>query len=292
MAISYTEARNYAGKITKDESSSNLSFLGTGINNSVRRRLAGYHYPFLEETNTDTTVANKRNYAKPANIGKLSTVKITVGSYTYTPKEAPSRMFFDKITETARTSNIPEWWYEYNGDVNFEPIPSSNGNIISFFGKKKLKDINAADYTTGTISLTNGSATVTGSGTTFTSEMVGRYLKSNNEGIWYKILSFTSATSITLDRTYQGATASNLSYTIAELIPLPDGFEDLPVYDAVSEYFMTQELDIQKAMYYKSRADELEIRMKREYGSKTDQVEINGIDYQIDNPNLYTSSIG
>jgi len=36
-----------------------------------------------------------------------------------------------------------------------------------------------ADYTTGTITLTDEDATVTGAGTTFTAGMVGRYLKYN-----------------------------------------------------------------------------------------------------------------
>jgi hypothetical protein len=70
----------------------------------------------------------------------------------------------------------------------------------------------SAVYNTGTITLTNGSATVTGSGTTFTSGMVGRQLKVN--GFIFTISAFASTTSITIDETWLGATAAGNSYTI------------------------------------------------------------------------------
>lgn len=71
-----------------------------------------------------------------------------------------------------------------------------------------------AHYTTGTVDLTNGDATVTGSGTTFTSAMVGRKFKiGSNNGI-YTVETYTSATSIELDRVWAGDTDTGLSYTI------------------------------------------------------------------------------
>jgi hypothetical protein len=63
-----------------------------------------------------------------------------------------------------------------------------------------------AEYTTGTASITNGSATVTGSGTSFTAAMVGRKIRFNGENAYYRILSFSSATSIALEVPYQGTT--------------------------------------------------------------------------------------
>lgn len=53
-------------------------------------------------------------------------------------------------------------------------------------------------YDTGTVAITEGSGTVTGTGTTFTSAMVGRKFRaSNGQGI-YDITGYTSATSITI----------------------------------------------------------------------------------------------
>lgn len=72
-------------------------------------------------------------------------------------------------------------------------------------------------YTTGTISVTNGSATVTGSGTswsTTTNAEVGEYIQLPDLK-WYRIVSIASNTSLTIEVSYYGSTASGQSYTIS-----------------------------------------------------------------------------
>jgi hypothetical protein len=73
-------------------------------------------------------------------------------------------------------------------------------------------------YTTGTIAVTNGNNTITGTGTTFTAGMVGRYILIGD--FWYKITTFTSTTSIAVGGTtaYSGPTASGIGYIIADRI--------------------------------------------------------------------------
>lgn len=71
-----------------------------------------------------------------------------------------------------------------------------------------------AEYTTGTASITNGSAAVTGTGTTFTAAMVGRKIRFNGETAYYRILSYTSATSITLEAPYQGSDDTDATFSV------------------------------------------------------------------------------
>ena len=73
-----------------------------------------------------------------------------------------------------------------------------------------------ADYDTGTISATNASTAITGSGTTWTYKMKGRKIRINDGLDYYIVKDVASTTSITLDRKYLGDTASGLSYTIFE----------------------------------------------------------------------------
>ncbi len=70
------------------------------------------------------------------------------------------------------------------------------------------------NYSTGTVTITQGSKTLTGSGTTFTSAMVGRKFRIQNEKAYYRIASYTSATVVTLDENYQGSDQSGASYEI------------------------------------------------------------------------------
>lgn len=70
-----------------------------------------------------------------------------------------------------------------------------------------------AIYSTGTVSYTQNSRTVTGSSTVWTSDMKGRKIL-GSDGAWYKIASVASNTSLTLSQPYQGPDASGADYRI------------------------------------------------------------------------------
>lgn len=72
--------------------------------------------------------------------------------------------------------------------------------------------ITAKPYETGTVSVTEGSATITGSGTTWSSAMVGRKFYCGNAT--YEIATFVSTTSMTLTTVYAGDSASGATYKI------------------------------------------------------------------------------
>lgn len=81
--------------------------------------------------------------------------------------------------------------------------------------------VTVAPYTTGTLALTLGSAAVTLTGGTFTTGMTGRSFRVGGRDEWYEF-SYVSATTATLDRVYEGATAAAATYSIFQNIyPLP-----------------------------------------------------------------------
>ena len=79
-------------------------------------------------------------------------------------------------------------------------------------------------YRTGTVAVTNGSPTVTGTGTLFTTAvnagdafaLVDANL--NPTGAWYEVLSVNSNTSLTLKQTYAGTTGSNNQYCVFNMV--------------------------------------------------------------------------
>lgn len=82
---------------------------------------------------------------------------------------------------------------------------------------KKYRGSTNSDYTTGTISVTNGDATITGSGTswnTSTNAETNEYIKLP-DGKWYKIVSIASDTSLEVEIDYVGSSTSGESYTIS-----------------------------------------------------------------------------
>lgn len=70
-----------------------------------------------------------------------------------------------------------------------------------------------APYSTGTATFTNASASVTGSGTTWTG-FAARKMALSYNAPFYRILSVGSATAVTLARTYLEATAAGVGYVV------------------------------------------------------------------------------
>jgi|GEM_PF-6242928 len=91
---------------------------------------------------------------------------------------------------------------------------SSTGDVAVVFawldGKLTWQRLTVA----GTIALTSGSATVTGSGTAWDAALEGRTLQVAASTDAYMILRVDSATTLTLARAYSGATASGQTYTV------------------------------------------------------------------------------
>lgn len=76
-----------------------------------------------------------------------------------------------------------------------------------------------ADYTTGTVTATQGSATLVGSGTTWTSAMVGRWVRIGAANELYQVTAYGSATSLTIESPtggtgWQAATTAGASYVL------------------------------------------------------------------------------
>jgi len=97
-------------------------------------------------------------------------------------------------------------------------------------------------YDTGTVTVTEGSTTVTGSGTTFTSAMVGRKFSVDGEPGIYTIAAYVSATEITLDRDYARDSDSGVAYVIfQDTYDLPT---DLRSLVAIRNLKTGRELDV------------------------------------------------
>ena len=101
-----------------------------------------------------------------------------------------------------RNKNMDEFAFALYGDVGA-------GNRVG------------TDYTTGTVTI-DSSGNVTGSGTTFTSAMVGKGFKADGHSVWYRVASYAGATSIVIEddlddvsTTYSGGAISGGStYTV------------------------------------------------------------------------------
>jgi len=296
--LSYSERRSLFGDLSNNSSSDNLSLADKLTNIEEKRILSSRNWPFLEKQFTTETDSSNQFVVLPQYVDRVFTVTVTVDDRVYSPKECPSRAVWDRLNETSVSSDIPEWWFVYDGKVGLYPEPATSSNTITINGKRLAKDLTIADYTTGGVVTTVlDSATVTGTGTTWATSMAGRWLRitesdtdDKGDGFWYEILSVASTTSLTLVRPYKGTaiTGGNAAYTISQCSLLPEQYQDLPIYGALRTYYTSVQPDNAKAQLYGGMYSQMEQSLIESYASKSESMVIDsGDDYQQSNPNLF-----
>lgn len=112
-----------------------------------------------------------------------------------------------------------------DADVLDGIIADRHGEIIAELSWTRIKAMavlqTTAPYDTGTVAVTNGSASVTLTGGTWTTAMTGRAFRVGTDTAYYEF-TYASATTGTLDRVYEGTTDSAADYSIWQSVyPLP-----------------------------------------------------------------------
>lgn len=297
--LSYTGARNLFGSLTNNTSTNNLVLGDVLINEGRRMMLGETEWPFLEDTYTFSTVASQQFYPFPYNYDKTINVTVTVGTVVYRPREISSRKDWDALNVTTSiTSNQPQFFFIYGGQIGFWPIPSTSlASACTLHFKKMVIDLSVADYTTGTITTaTNGSTAIVGTGTTWTTQMAGRFIRitysntaGTGDGYWYQIASVQSATTMTLSTAYQGTSiaAGTAAYAIGQMMIIPEKYQKGPVYYAAAVFWAKEGEDNGRSTKFMQMFEDIKQQMLEEYGNKTtDPTVDDGQDYSFINPNL------
>ena len=138
----------------------------------------------------------------------------------------------------------------------------SRDNCIIECGNYSILMSGSNPYSAGTVTINNGDTTVVGSGTTWTSGMVGQsiWLDSN----WYEILSFSDGQHITIG-IYSGVNLASQSYVIATITNSPrittvtvqnstssgikSYYSNNPVFDDLNVYGSVIGIDLQYSLF-------------------------------------------
>lgn len=299
--ISFTQQQTIFVDLSGNTSTANLT-RGAYLANIEQRYLLQKYFN-NEGSYTSVTVAQQQFYKMPPNYSKLKTVTITVGQLQWTLQEVLTRIEWDNLNVFPYYADIPAYFYVYpggdhGGKVGIYPIPSSNGNTLTFNYKFRIPDLSLADYATGTVSVTTGTTTITGSGTVWTpttnSTLESRWIQisqTKGDNLWYQVASVDSATSITLFQPYQGITVSGGSYTLGQMPILNEDFHDMLVWKPLVFYYTSIVDNKTKVAEYKGLYDEKVKQLEQYSGSKTIDVNL-GRRPTYQNPNLYSQNFG
>lgn len=266
----YEDAQDQA----QDDSAATLILIKRGINQGMQKFGAILNRQWRATERTFSLKADQQYYQMPEDCIRPKSIVVTIGSVEYDLKEVSNGEDWRELNaySTTERSTIPEKYYVKGGDLfGIYPIPSSDqtdAGLIAF--EPRMRRMTAADYTDGTIALTAGSNAVVGTGTTFTAAMVGRVLTltdgSDQDGIEYKIDSYTDATHITLENYYGGNSGTGLSYKIGEVADIPEEFHEALIDYALYRVFKRRK-DRRLSLDSKAAFDEAILLCKESYSS-------------------------
>jgi hypothetical protein len=172
------------------------------------------------------------------------------------------------------TSDVITNYFIKNNKIELYPTPNDSNHLLVFTYVKRVPDMTADDYTTGTVTVVKGSTTVTGSATTFTAAMVGRSIQVTTSGFWYRIKSFTSTTVVILEKAFQEDGSAGGAFTIGELPLIPEHLQPELTYNAIAFlYRRREELDL--AREYSSLWNKAILELSKYGSSKTTGITVN-----------------
>lgn len=253
------------------------------------------------QTSASISTIGVQSYPLPANVSKIKNPTITIGQLQYTPAPVQSIQEWTKLNALPYTSSIPAYFYVYNNQLNFFPIPSASGELITIYCQINVADMTYTDYSTGTISsMSIGSNSITASGSNWASFPQNVDLTFANlfltvappggDGLPYQIQSFQSATALTLLKPVVNApNVSGASYTIGQYPLLAPDFHDAILYGALRIYFASVVEKPEKFSLYSGLFKEKTDLMEFYLSTKQINVDLS-VTPVLMNPNLFVSS--
>lgn len=298
--LSWSELQAEAQALVGDATATTLTRLKRDLNvaiRDIRVKLKGIYV--MDAEYTATTVASTQYYALPADFGRVKTVSVEIDDVKYPLQEVQNSLIWESMNEvTDNTGDPPTHYYIRHrlgrDEIGLFPIPATacdtNGLLLIYIADPP--DLSVDDSALTVAGFTNGDATVTHAAAGFTSAMVDdeRWLKpdvaTGGDGNWYRLLTFTSTSSIELDRNYEGLTDTSVSATVAQIPLLPKNTDHLPAFYAAAMYHYRKR-DFSKGRelmgLYKLGIQEA----KGEWGQKsTQQVGYHGRSKRVLDPNI------
>lgn len=190
---------------------------------------------------TEPTVIDQIYYNNRPGLSKITSITVNVGTFVPPLKIVESEDLWNQMHQVPIQGVWPTKYFPRRDTYGIYPTPKTV-YTMNVTGIWIPINMTMNDYATGTISWTNGSPNIVGSGTTFTAAMVGSWLGSTaTDGTFnsnlYRVATYTDATHITVDRNVIESTASGLTYLIGQSPEVPEDIHQFIPYRVAASYY-------------------------------------------------------
>lgn len=240
MKLTWTDQQNIAKEISGLIDASSLVKFKRDMNTGASKFLAILGREYNRKSRFTNLVAGQQFYQLPEDAQKLKEVVVSTGSY-YPPMEQIPDEFAWRMMNMLSITGLPtHFWVRGSREFGLYPTPANSvTNGIELVFSPKHVEMTQDDTTTGTVTVTNGSQTVTHSATSFTAKMVGQWFQvtDGTDENWYQISAFVSSSVLTLENYYQGTSESGATFRIGQVMDLPEEFLEGPVDYAMYRHY-------------------------------------------------------
>lgn len=220
---------------------------------------------------TANLVVSQQDYQLPADFVRTTEVTITANGIVYPLVEVPSEHVWNELNIIpAVTIYIPtKFFVKGRNVISVWPAPSTNNvGTLTVSYEPRVPDYSLADMT-GTATVTNGSALITDSATSFTPNMVNMYftVTDGSDGNWYQIGDVPTTATLNLVNYYQSASGS-VPYLIGMCPDIPEDYHMALAYYPAYQFFLKRKEDAIANNFLMSFQQFVE-QYKETYGNKT-----------------------
>jgi len=271
MKITYTDMQNIATEVIGLTDAVTLTKIKRDLNIGATMFLAVLAREYNRKSRFTDLVANQQFYQMPEDAHKLKEVVASSGGWDMPLEQIPDEHAWRMLNMTNNVGQPTYYFLKGYDEIGLYPIPGADitSGLELVFSPTHVQ-LTQADYTTGTLTVTNASQTVTGASTTFTANMQGQWLQvtDGTDGNWYRISEVTSATVLVLENYYQGYSGSGKAYRIGQVVDVPEEYQEAPSDYACYRYYLRR--DPNKAAVFKTLFDNAVQEAREKYGETTD----------------------
>lgn len=214
---------------TQNTSASELILIKRDANVATQRFKSVMSRPWSRIAKKANVVANQQDYQLPRSVLRPSGVDYLYGD-VYTPLiEIGSEQNWNALNALASSGvGTPRFYFPKGKDViSVYPVPGTavTEGLKVYYEPKQPRMI-SNDFTTGTVTVTNGSTTITHSAAGFTQDMVGRYfyVTDGSDGNDYQIVSYTDTSNLVIENYYEGTSGAGKEFVIGVVPDIPDEY--------------------------------------------------------------------
>ena|SRR3990167_855899 len=261
--------------LVNDSSGSTTALLEILVNQGIKKFLNLEDWTFNKDSVNYSTGTGVQYLDSSYNANEIDFVYSWYGNLWYVPTEVKTATDWQILNQTTVSSSLITHYFvdERTKQIGLFPVPVDSQGTIKVGFTKKIIDYSASDYSTGTVSVSANGTIFSGKNTSWGSQMAGRYIQPTGtntpaDDFWFEIQSVGSTGSIYTREIVPNA-ITGATYTVSQLMPFPEGFEQTPLWYSLDKYYQMKEKPALAREYERMWKEDLENLYRRDQRSVT-----------------------